>query len=112
PGCTIPAAWCEIHHVTPDAQDGPTHTDNGVLVCWFHHRTIDTSGWQLRMIDKTPHIKAPPWLHGDGHWHPATKSPTRQLERLRGKLRRRGQRRNSEDGSGSGSEAEHESDVA
>src|SRR5690554_76187 len=112
PGCTIPATWCEIHHVTPDAEGGATHTDNGVLVCWFHHRTIDTSGWQLRMIDKTPHIKAPPWLHGDGHWHATTKSPTRQLERLRQKQRRRGERQNSADGSGSGSEADHESDVA
>src|SRR5690606_36300448 len=40
PSCTIPASWCEIHHVTPDAAGGPTHTDNGVLLCWFYHRTI------------------------------------------------------------------------
>ncbi|MGW9631870.1 DUF222 domain-containing protein [Agromyces sp. NPDC055520] len=32
PGCTVPAAWCEIHHVIPDAHGGPTHTDNGVLL--------------------------------------------------------------------------------
>lgn len=83
PGCTIPAAWCEIHHVTPDADRGPTHTDNGVLVCWFHHRTIDTSGWQIRMTNRIPHIKAPPWLGGDGQWRPSTKSPTRMTQRLR-----------------------------
>src|SRR5690554_6819733 len=29
PGCTIPASWCEIHHVLPDAKGGPTHTNNG-----------------------------------------------------------------------------------
>jgi hypothetical protein len=56
---------------------------NGVLLCWFHHRTIDTSGWQIRMINKIPHVKAPAWLHGDNNWHPATTSPTRQLERQR-----------------------------
>lgn len=30
PGCHIPAAWCEIHHVEPAENGGPTHTDNGV----------------------------------------------------------------------------------
>jgi hypothetical protein len=77
PGCTIPAAWTEIHHVTPDRHGGPTHPDNGVLLCWFHHRTIDTSGWTIRMIGGVPHIKPPPWLHPNGTWHPTTKSPTR-----------------------------------
>ncbi|MCC6269640.1 MAG: DUF222 domain-containing protein, partial [Microbacteriaceae bacterium] len=62
PGCTIPAAWCEIHHVDPAENGGPTETDNGVLLCWFHHRTIETSGWQIRMFGGVPHIKAPPWL--------------------------------------------------
>ena len=28
-GCIIPVGWTEIHHVIPDAQGGPTHTDNG-----------------------------------------------------------------------------------
>ena len=41
PGCGIPAGWCEIHHVLEHVNGGPTHTDNGVLLCWFHHRFID-----------------------------------------------------------------------
>ncbi|MHA6695232.1 HNH endonuclease signature motif containing protein [Homoserinimonas sp. A520] len=88
PGCTIPPAWTEIHHVTPDAEGGPTHTDNGVLLCWFHHRTITTSGWDIKMINNIPHVKAPTWLRGDGLWHPATKSPTQHSQRLRHKPRR------------------------
>ena len=36
PGCLIPAGWCEIRHVRPAAAGGDTHTDNGVLACWFH----------------------------------------------------------------------------
>ena len=83
PGCTIPAAATEIHHVIADTDGGPTHTDNAVMLCWFHHRTIATSGWQIRMINKVPHVKTPPWLHGDGLWHPATKSPTRHTQRLK-----------------------------
>jgi 5-methylcytosine-specific restriction protein A len=91
PGCTIPAAATEIHHVTPDAEGGPTHTDKGLMLCWFHHRTITTSGWQIKMINKTPHVKAPAWLQGDDQWHPASKSPTRHSEQLRHKQRKRAQ---------------------
>jgi Domain of unknown function (DUF222)/HNH endonuclease len=80
PGCSIPAAWCEIHHVDPAENGGPTETDNGVLLCWSHHRTIETSGWQIRMIRGAPHIKAPPWINSDNKWSPSTKSPTMQLD--------------------------------
>lgn len=77
PGCSVPAAWCEIHHVIPDVDGGPTHPDNGVLLCWFHHRTIDTSGWAIRMLRGVPHIRPPGWLDPGGGWRPVTKSPTR-----------------------------------
>ncbi|WP_111719719.1 HNH endonuclease signature motif containing protein [Homoserinimonas sp. OAct 916] len=80
PGCTIPAYWSEIHHVIPDSQGGPTHTNNGVSLCWYHHRTIDTSGWQIRMIDGAPQVKAPRWLETNAKWRPAGTSPT-QLTR-------------------------------
>jgi hypothetical protein len=33
PGCHVPAAWCEVDHVTEHPRGGPTHTDNGVLLC-------------------------------------------------------------------------------
>jgi hypothetical protein len=78
PGCRVPASWCEIHHTTPFAEGGATHTDIGVLLCWFHHRTIEHSGWEIRMHGGAPQIKAPPWL--DRHhrsWVPATTSRTR-----------------------------------
>ena len=83
PGCQIPAAWCEIHHVTPDADGGPTHTDNGVLLCWFHHRSIETSGWQVRMRKGVPEVKAPPWIQWDSPWRPAGKSRTRYRPPMR-----------------------------
>ncbi|MBT2516855.1 DUF222 domain-containing protein [Streptomyces sp. ISL-90] len=77
PGCSVPSAWCEIHHVIPDVDGGPTHPDNGVLLCWFHHRTIDTSGWGIRMLRGVPHLRPPAWLDPGGGWRPITKSPTR-----------------------------------
>jgi hypothetical protein len=82
PGCQVPASWCEIHHVRPDAQGGPTHTDNGVLLCWFHHRSIESSGWLIRMDDGVPKIKAPPWIERDSPWRVATKSKVMRVDRL------------------------------
>jgi hypothetical protein len=49
PGCHVPASWCEIHHVVEHARGGPTQTDNGVPLCWWHHRSLETSGWEIRM---------------------------------------------------------------
>ncbi|MDQ0576657.1 HNH endonuclease signature motif containing protein [Agromyces albus] len=77
PGCSVPSSWCEIHHVIPDVDGGPTHPDNGVLLCWFHHRTIDTSGWGIRMLRGVPQIRPPAWLDPGGGWRALTKSPTR-----------------------------------
>ena len=38
PGCDIPAAWCEAHHVRPWTEArGPTCVDDGLLLCSFHH---------------------------------------------------------------------------
>lgn len=93
PGCTIPAAWCEIHHVDPAENGGPTHTDNGVLLCWAHHRTIDSSGWRIRMFDGVPHVLAPPWIERQVQsdstgWRRATKSPTVLLSAVERRVRR------------------------
>lgn len=82
PGCTVPAAWCEIHHVTEHANGGATHLDNGVALCWHHHRTLDTGGWQVRMRGGLPETLAPPWIDHDTRWRPA-RSPLRPPERRR-----------------------------
>ena len=74
PGCHVPATWCEIHHVTEHSHGGPTHTDNGVALCWHHHRTLPTSGWDIRMHQGTPpHPR--PRLVGP---HPTMAHPTPQ----------------------------------
>ena len=62
PGCGVPAGWCQIHHVTEHAKGGPTHTDNGVLLCWWHHRFIDTGPWRIRMNRGVPEVQAPRWF--------------------------------------------------
>lgn len=82
PGCGVPAGWCEIHHVTEHARGGPTHTDNGVLLCWYHHRFLDRIGWRLRMHAGVPEVKSPPWHGTDHRWRAVTTSPVRLKRRV------------------------------
>ena len=74
PGCHVPAAWCEIHHAREHSAGGATHTDNGVLLCWYHHRTLDSSGWQVRMRGGLPEVRGPSWWDSSVRWRPVTKS--------------------------------------
>ncbi|WP_418062625.1 DUF222 domain-containing protein [Pimelobacter simplex] len=39
-GCTIPAAWCETHHLTPWSRGGRTDLADGILLCSYHHHRI------------------------------------------------------------------------
>ncbi|WP_311257984.1 DUF222 domain-containing protein [Microbacterium sp. WCS2018Hpa-9] len=68
PGCHVPASWCEIHHVTEHSRGGPTHTDNGVPLCWWHHRSLGTSGWEIRMNDGLPQVRGPAWWDPEQRW--------------------------------------------
>jgi hypothetical protein len=70
PGCPIAAHWCEVHHVIPWQKHGSTDVDNGVLLCWYHHHSIDTSGWRIRMIRGKPQVAAPPWAGTTTTWIP------------------------------------------
>jgi hypothetical protein len=36
-GCTIPATWCEAHHLTPWTTGGRTDLADGILLCSHHH---------------------------------------------------------------------------
>jgi hypothetical protein len=74
PGCHVPATWCEVHHVHEAARGGSTHTDNGVLLCWFHHRTIERSGWIIEMRDGLPWVRPPGWIDPHRRWQ-AVRSP-------------------------------------
>ena len=39
-GCTIPAAWSEIHHRRPWSEGGGTDVDDGVCLCSHHHHLV------------------------------------------------------------------------
>lgn len=39
-GCTVPASFCEAHHLHPWSTGGRTDLADGVLLCSFHHHRI------------------------------------------------------------------------
>jgi hypothetical protein len=70
PNCTAPPGWCEAHHVTEWENGGLTDIDNGLLLCSVHHHLLHATDFSMRMIDGMPHLLAPPWIDGSGHWQP------------------------------------------
>jgi hypothetical protein len=54
PNCTIPASWCEAHHITYWSRGGPTSTDNGVLLCTHHHHLIHKEQWKIHVKNGIP----------------------------------------------------------
>ncbi|MBB5642119.1 HNH endonuclease signature motif containing protein [Cryobacterium roopkundense] len=71
PGCTVAAAWCEVHHIIPWQHHGKTDIDNGTLLCWYHHATIDSSGWEIRMVRGRPEVRGPVLFDPTRSWRPA-----------------------------------------
>ncbi|HKU30423.1 MAG TPA: DUF222 domain-containing protein [Arthrobacter sp.] len=60
PDCTMPAPWCEAHHITYWSQGGPTSTDNGVLLCSHHHHLIHQEQWKITAKNGVPWFTPPP----------------------------------------------------
>lgn len=62
PGCTMPPALTEAHHIVEWATSRRTSVDNGTLVCGDHHRELPARGWRCVLQDGYPHWIAPAWL--------------------------------------------------
>ena len=62
PGCDRPPSWCEIHHVVPWEQGGPTSLENLVMVCRAHHRQHHATDWIIRIRDGLPEFIPPVWI--------------------------------------------------
>nr|WP_281271747.1 HNH endonuclease signature motif containing protein [Nocardioides immobilis] len=39
-GCTVPAPWCEVHHLKPWSQGGKTDIAHGIHGCNHHHHLL------------------------------------------------------------------------
>jgi hypothetical protein len=61
PGCEQPASVCQVHHLIPRSEGGPTALHNLVPLCAFHHQTvIHRWGWHLRLNPDGTTIAASP----------------------------------------------------
>ncbi|EUA24629.1 hypothetical protein I552_3309 [Mycobacterium xenopi 3993] len=48
PGCTVPAYFTEVHHVTGYARSKTTDVDDLTLACRVQHRIVQPGGWRTR----------------------------------------------------------------
>ncbi|MBT2515390.1 HNH endonuclease signature motif containing protein [Arthrobacter sp. ISL-30] len=62
PGCTMPAPWCEAHHITYWSHGGTTSTSNGTLLCSHHHHLIHKEHWQIQVQNDIPWFIPPPHI--------------------------------------------------
>jgi hypothetical protein len=68
PGCTIPAAWTDAHHLIHWVHGGATDLDNAALLCGRHHTLVHTRR------------HAGTLTHGRVQWDPTPGSYDRLLE--------------------------------
>ncbi|WP_299054814.1 HNH endonuclease signature motif containing protein [uncultured Nocardioides sp.] len=50
-GCTVPAAWCDGHHLKAWAKGGTTRLDDVALLCPHHHRRVHDPRYETRWAD-------------------------------------------------------------
>ncbi|UKF00584.1 HNH endonuclease [Paenarthrobacter nicotinovorans] len=62
PDCTLPAPWCEAHHITYWSQGGTTGTNNATLLCSHHHHLIHKEHWRITIQNGVPWFIPPPHI--------------------------------------------------
>lgn len=62
PGCTVPAVYCQIHHIIEWLNGGTTNVDNAITVCALHHAAIHNGKWDIRKHHGITYFQPAPWL--------------------------------------------------
>ncbi|HSS93564.1 MAG TPA: DUF222 domain-containing protein, partial [Candidatus Dormibacteraeota bacterium] len=60
PGCDMPAAWTDAHHLKHWADGGSSTLENLVLLCRRHHRQVHEEGWTLELHPNRELVAVPP----------------------------------------------------
>ncbi|MFZ5872046.1 MAG: HNH endonuclease signature motif containing protein, partial [Actinomycetota bacterium] len=81
PGCTVPARWTDVHHVTAWIHGGATDVASLALLCGAHHAMVEHGHYRIVMIDGVPHVIPPPWI--DAHQTPVANTYWRDQDRAR-----------------------------
>ncbi len=72
--CRAPAAWCDVHHLQPYGDGGPTSVSNGALLCPRHHRHVHATRQTGQVTDGE--------VRWDSSPHPSTGTITRATRAL------------------------------
>lgn len=56
PGCTIPARWCEVHHVPGWVHGSRTDVAEMALACGAHHQQVEAGHYRITMVDGVPQV--------------------------------------------------------
>lgn len=51
PGCSVPAHWCDAHHIVHWADGGKTGLDNAALLCGRHHEIVHRDRLIAHVLD-------------------------------------------------------------
>ena len=62
PGCTTPAALCDIHHLIEWMQGGNTDEQNATTLCPTHHAAVHNGKWAIRKVDGLIFFQPALWL--------------------------------------------------
>lgn len=62
PGCTIPAAYCDIHHIVAWLLGGNTDEANAIALCAHHHAAVHNGKWTIRKQAGLTYFQPAPWL--------------------------------------------------
>lgn len=62
PGCTVPAVYCQIHHILSWYLGGKTNIDNAVALCSRHHDDVHNGKWVIRKHHGMIFFQPAPWL--------------------------------------------------
>ena len=62
PGCTVPAVYCQIHHIVEWLNNGTTNVDNAITLCAHHHGAVHNGKWKIRKHHGVTFFQPAPWL--------------------------------------------------
>lgn len=62
PNCSIPAPWCEAHHIDHWEHGGPTSVENGVMLCSHHHHAVHADAWEISVRNGVPWFIPAPYI--------------------------------------------------
>jgi Domain of unknown function (DUF222)/HNH endonuclease len=60
--CGRPASWCEVHHLIPWENGGPTSLANCCMLCRSCHRLVHHGGWDVHLREGVPEFFPPRWI--------------------------------------------------